>query len=146
MATDHSTEWTRFEKANTEANRLNKTIVFEALSQAGITNVCVSFDGEGDQGQMERASAHAHGNEVEFPAVNVPIREAEHRSPELALREVNLQEAVEHLCYGYLEQQYGGWENNEGAFGEFLFDVAARTITLEYYGRIIETDYSSHTF
>lgn len=146
MTTDHSAEWARFEKASTEANRLNKTIVFEALSQAGITHVCVGFDGEGDQGQMERASAQAHGNQVEFPAVKVSIREAGCRSPELGSREVNLQEAVEHLCYGYLEQQYDGWENNEGAFGEFVLDVAARTITLEYYGRIVETDYSTHTF
>ena len=37
-----------------------------------------------------------------------------------------------------LEQEQGGWENNDGAFGEFTFDVAERTIELEFNGRFTD--------
>jgi hypothetical protein len=36
-----------------------------------------------------------------------------------------LSEAIETLCYSYLEQEHGGWENNDGAFGTFELDIAA---------------------
>ena len=35
-----------------------------------------------------------------------------------------------------LEQTHGGWENNDGAYGEFTFDVAERTIKLDFNERI----------
>jgi ParB family transcriptional regulator, chromosome partitioning protein len=45
-----------------------------------------------------------------------------------------------------LEETHGGWENNDGAYGEFTFDVANRTITLAYNERHMESDYSEHVF
>jgi len=141
-----SSDWASFAKASAKANRLNKGIVFDALSKAGITHVRVGFDGEGDQGQMERAAAQTNGNEVEFPAVTLSLWEAAFGCAELSACELDLQSGVEHLCYAYLEQEHGGWENNEGGFGEFTLDVAARTITLDFNGRIIDYAHSTHTF
>jgi hypothetical protein len=146
MSNSFAADWARLEEANAEANRLNKTIVFDALSNAGITHVRVGFDGEGDQGQMERAVAQTNGNEVECPPVKLTLRLSQFGRDELVARELDLRNAVEQLCYDFLEQKHAGWENNEGCFGEFTFDVEARTITLEHYGRIIETAYSSDTF
>jgi hypothetical protein len=54
--------------------------------------------------------------------------------------------AIETLCYDYLEQTNGGWENNDGGFGEFIFDVAARTVELEFNGRYTDTFTTNHTF
>jgi hypothetical protein len=146
MSTTPSTNWASFEKLTATANRRNKKLVFEALAQAGITRVCVSFDGEGDSGQIENVSAQTEVKTVEFPPVTVTLHLAEYGASELVPTEMNLQDAVERLCYGYLEQEHGGWENNDGAYGEFTFDVAARTITLDFYGRIVDTAYDSHTF
>jgi hypothetical protein len=42
--------------------------------------------------------------------------------------------------------KHGGWENNEGAYGEFTFDVAQRTITLDYNERVETSEYSQHMF
>jgi hypothetical protein len=141
-----SDDWAGFTKATAEANRRNKIIVFDALSKVRITHVVVGFDGEGDQGQMERAVARSDEKQVEFPAVTLSLWVADFGCSELSARELNLQEAVEHLCYGYLEDQHGGWEIEEGSFGEFTFDVATRTVTLDFYGRLIDTDYTNHTF
>jgi hypothetical protein len=146
MNTSFSDDWESFEKASAEANQLNKAVVFDALSQAGITRVSVGFDGEGDQGQMERATAQTDGTGMEFPSIAISLWESQYGGTELKTRELLLQEAVEHLCYRCLEERHGGWEINEGSFGEFTLDVVARTITLEHYGRIIETAYSSETF
>ena len=146
MSRSFSDNWEGFSKATAKANRLNKTIVFDALLKAGITRVCVGFDGEGDQGQMERASAQTNGKTAEFPAVNLTLWVSQFGSAELSTRELDLQEAVEHLCYGHLEERHGGWENDGGSFGEFTFDVAARTVTLDFNGRFVDCHHSTHKF
>ena len=48
--------------------------------------------------------------------------------------------------YDFLAQTHSGWEDNEGAFGEFTFDIAARTITLDYNERYIESANDQHVF
>ena len=37
-----------------------------------------------------------------------------------------------------------GWENNEGGYGEFIFDVAANTIELDMNIRIETSEYHGH--
>ena len=57
-----------------------------------------------------------------------------------------MEEAIETLVYKVLNQIYGGWENNDGAYGEYTFDVTERTITLDYNERHMESDHSMHVF
>jgi hypothetical protein len=38
---------------------------------------------------------------------------------------------IENWCYEVLENNYGGWEINEGSQGYFLFDTKNNTIELE---------------
>jgi hypothetical protein len=57
-----------------------------------------------------------------------------------------LREAIETMVYRLLERNHCGWENEDGAYGEFVFDAASREITLEYNERYTETHYSCHTF
>jgi hypothetical protein len=59
---------------------------------------------------------------------------------------MTLREAIEELCYGYLTQEHGGWENNDGAFGEFTFDVRAASIKLEFNARFTDYSTSTHKF
>ena len=54
--------------------------------------------------------------------------------------------AIEHMAYELLGQTHGGWENNAGAYGEFIFDVAAETITLEFNMRFEDSEFFEHTF
>lgn len=57
-----------------------------------------------------------------------------------------MREVVETLVYALLEQTHCGWENNEGAYGEFTFDVGDRSITLDYNERIESSEYTRHVF
>lgn len=143
---DLQLRWAKFSAATARANDLNKVIVFDALSAAGITYVAVGFDGEGDSGQIDGAAAHAGDKVVDFPATTVTLYRAQSGCGELVTHEISLREAVEELCYAYLEQEHGGWENNDGAFGEFSFDVARRRIELDFNGRFTDYSHYSHTF
>lgn len=60
--------------------------------------------------------------------------------------EGNLYDALETLAYHWLEDEHGGWENNEGAYGDFVVHVEEMMLTLEHNQRIMEVDTSSHTF
>jgi hypothetical protein len=131
-----------------EARRWNREWVLEALQAAGIQRVLVTFDGSGDSGQIESVEARdPQGAEVQIAEVEVPMKSVyfEHRQITTAQQTKSLPEAIEELCYNILGDLHGGWEDNEGAFGEFTIDVAARTIALEYNERFIESISYNHT-
>ena len=47
---------------------------------------------------------------------------------------------------GTISRNHSGWENNDGAYGTFVFDVPDRTITLEHNERYTEVDTTTHEF
>jgi hypothetical protein len=143
---DFLTVYTKHRDARTKANELNKVIVFDALAAAGITHVTVEFDGEGDSGQINGTSARAHDKPIDIPTTAVNLHITGWDQEELTLREMPLCDALEDLCYGYLEQEHGGWENNDGAYGEFHIDVTERTIDLEFYSRYTDCEKYNHSF
>lgn len=124
----------------------NKTAVFDALASAGITCVEIVFDGSGDSGQIESVTARAGETPADLPAVEVAIATPIHDGSGLNHLTVGLGDAIEELAYGFLEETHGGWEINEGAFGEFTFDVAERSIELGYNERIETSEYHAHSW
>ena len=129
-----------------EVLTLNKTALFDALAAAGITTVIVNFDGCGDSGQIEMIEAKAGDDVIPLPTVQIEIASAVWGSATIDRQTRSLEEAIEILVYDVLNQKHGGWENNDGAYGEYTFDVAERTITLDYNERHMETDHSMHWF
>ena len=46
---------------------------------------------------------------------------------------------VENWCYQQLEENFGGWEINEGSQGEFQFDFNEKTVTLSHtYNTLVD--------
>jgi hypothetical protein len=122
----------------------NKALVFAALAEAGIHRVTVDYDGCGDSGQIENVEAWDAADErIPFPAD--PKIELAPDNPLQPHAAENLEAAVETLAWDYLEIHWG-WENNDGAFGTFVFDVPACTITLEHNERYTEVNTTSHEF
>ena len=124
----------------------NKDRLFDALTAAGITHVTVSFDGAGDSGQIESIDARAGDKAAGFPPVQVSYAALTWDSPEVEMRNLSLEEAVEQLAYDLLSDSHGGWENNDGAYGEFCFDAAARCIHLEFNERFTSSELFTHDF
>jgi hypothetical protein len=148
--TDTAIDWAdqdRQHAALAEAIRpANKAALFEALTSAGITTVVLQFDGYADSGQVESIEARIGENLVDLPDAKIEIGQTRWGNPNISRSIFSLRDAIEQLAYDFLEETHGGWENNEGAHGEFTFDVAARVITLDYNERITDTDYSQHVF
>lgn len=124
----------------------NKAALFDVLAEAGITSVEVTFDGYGDSGQIEDVTAKAGDQVALLPAVSVELAHADWGSPDVTHCTHPLNDAIEQLAYDFLRETHAGWENNEGAFGDFCFDVAERTITLNYNERFEDSEYTQHVF
>jgi hypothetical protein len=124
----------------------NKDALFPVLAAAGITRILVRFDGSGDSGQIEEIDVLAGEKPVSLPNGQVTIQRADWGATEPESIESSVNDAVETLVYAFLEETHGGWENNEGAYGEFTFNVAERTITLDYNERYEDAHYTQHTF
>lgn len=114
----------------------NKDRLFDGLAAAGITQVTVTFDGAGDSGQIESIGAWSGETAVEFPATEIEYAALTSDDPEVEIRQLSLEDFVEQLAYDFLSDTHGGWENNDGAWGEFCFDAAARCIHLELNERL----------
>lgn len=132
----------------------NKNLIFAALAEAGVRTLTVGFDGYGDSGQIEDVEAW-RTNAGQIPlgtaADKVPLPSS--RKVQLASPmpgdppvEMSLQEAIETLAYDYLEETHMGWEDNDGAFGTFVFSVPDRTITLEHNERYTAVETYTHQF
>jgi hypothetical protein len=124
----------------------NKTAFFDALAAAEVRSITVQFDGYGDSGQIEEI-------EIDSPKPQVALLDAEiefaQPTPDchgVAHSSMTIREAIEHFVYGFLRDTHAGWEIDEGAYGEFKFDVASRRITLAYNERFTESEFSEHTF
>jgi hypothetical protein len=128
-----------------ETRSANKAVLFDSLAAAGIETVTVIFDGYGDSGQIERIDAAGEGT-IPLPSGRIEIARTAWGSPEIERQTQTVQEAVETLVYDFLRQVHSGWEINDGAYGEFTFDVAERTIKLDYNERYTSSEHYSHEF
>ncbi|MBA4090111.1 MAG: hypothetical protein C0494_05895 [Sphingobium sp.] len=144
---DVMARWALHEQREAQLQPANKTALLSALAAAGIMKVVIRFDGSGDSGQIEEIEAFdAEDIALEIPTTSVelldlPWNESVGRPVSLALGA-----ALEAQAYRLLGATHPGWENGDGAYGEFTFDVPAGTIRLEHADRYIATDDYSHEF
>lgn len=143
---DWETKRAAQERLHAQLQPLNKAALFEALATAGVTLVVVSFDGYGDSGQIENVEVKAGDTVVPMPECTIEIAEAVWDQPEPNRTAISIAEVIERLVYDLLTDTHCGWENNDGAYGDFTFDVTERTITLDYNERYTASDYSQHVF
>jgi hypothetical protein len=121
-----------------------KTSLFDCLEDAGLILITVDFDGSGDSGQIEGIFAFDEYGEVAVPRASLPCISLNPGARADTTELQSVSDVVEALAYDLLEEEHGGWENNDGAYGEFRFDVTDRTITLAYHERIMTSDYSEN--
>ena len=148
--TQDSTPWDEknreHERRADELLPANTAALFDVLAAAGITIVTVDFDGYSDSGQIENIEAKAGDEVATLPSVPIELAYPVWDSSDIERRVQSVSEAIETLTYAFLNRAHQGWEESEGAYGEFTFDVAARTITLDYNERYTETNNHQHEF
>ncbi len=125
----------------------NKAALFDALQAAGITRVSVVFNGEGDSGQIESVDAfNAENTIIPLPAVTITLQHVVWEGLSIETKELPVTEVIEQMTYQFLGMTNGGWQNNDGAYGDVSFDVAERTITLDINERFVDSTNSVHVF
>lgn len=141
---DICARYERQRQVEAAANAHNKDLVFDALAAAGVTSVTVTFDGYGDSGQIQN---------VEWqPSAPAPDSAVVLRTPDGdgnlndEPESVALAGAVDELCYAWLGQDHCGWQDNDGSFGEFVFDVPKRTVELTFNCRFTDHETSEHSY
>jgi len=124
----------------------NKTALFDALARARICNVEVTFNGYAGNGQIDEAVIDGEGGDAEIRLINIEIARVERGNPAVVRETLSVKDAIEKLVYDLLQQTYAGWEKDLGAYGDFVFDVAERTIKLNFNERIEISEYTRHVF
>jgi hypothetical protein len=124
----------------------NKARLLAFLSAAGITRVTIGFDGSGDSGQIEDIVIFRGEETVEFPAGQVEVLELPYGMSEPVARSLGAQEAIETLCFSLLARKHSGWEDSDGAYGEFEIDVTGGTIALDFNERYTDPTNYSHSW
>jgi hypothetical protein len=123
----------------------NKNLIFAALAEIGIHRVTVDYDGSDDSGQIESIEAWDAANE-KIPLPSIRKVQLASENPDRPVEDIGLEAAVEELAWDYLYDNHSGWENNDDAFGTFVFNVPDRTITLEHNERYTDLNTSTHKF
>lgn len=123
-----------------------KAKLFDSLEASGIVLVTVTFDGCGDSGQIEDIAAFDEHGQVDLKGITLPALDGQPTDvPDAAVADP-IADAIETLAYDLLESEHGGWENNDGAYGEFTFDVVSRTIALEHNQRFTSSELYTHAW
>lgn len=124
----------------------NRTALFDALTATRIDTVEVTFNGYADEGQIEKPIVNGEGGNADLRLIKIEMARVVRGNPIPARETLSLHDAIEKLVYDLLEQTYDGWEIGQGAFGDFLFNVAERRITLNFNERIETSEYTQHVF
>jgi len=127
--------------------------VMSALVAAGAKSVTVSFDGYGDSGEVGNPEVSPKKAES---VLDESVPGTTHEASEWVgeggagrlvrtTRDRTVSEAISELCYALLEN-HGGWEINEGSFGEFTIDPNADEINLTFNQRVESYETSEETY
>ncbi|RIA46731.1 hypothetical protein DFR49_1285 [Hephaestia caeni] len=134
-----------WEAAAAELVPENRQRLFAFLGLAPVTRVIVTFDGEGDSGQIEDIQPYNGEAQVDLPKGKIAFFDLPYGKTRPKQRKFSACQALEYLAYDLLRQKHSGWENSDGAYGEFTFDVTAGTITLDYNERFMSSEHYQYS-
>jgi len=118
--------------------------IFDELRSAEISSLEVDFDGGGDSGQIGGITLLGASQDILLPTSTVNVLEPKRDGSGYDTTAMGFEEALEALIFALLEEIQAGWECEDGAFGEFTFDVPQRSITLDFNERV--SDVHSQSF
>jgi hypothetical protein len=103
----------------------------------GVTHLTVSYDGEGDEGQIESIAAFRvpNGSQPDDRTFIDPAGLFENADAQ----GVSLADVADNLTWSILGRLYDDFEINSGAFGELQIDVAKETFTLAHNIRVMDS-------
>ena len=101
------------------------------LDALGIKRLVVQYSGSGDSGQTDDINTE--------PAKRDLLLDELFEDTEKSLKEI-----LDEFTWQAIEEHEGGFYNNEGGYGEVVFDTKNRTVTMEHNNYVQETVYSEY--
>lgn len=139
-------EMARMQAERAAEVRKIRTDLLGSLRAAGITSVEAHYDAYGDSGNIEQVTLLPELPESERPAAaeavplesEVPLDEPPSRLPDAIM--TRLQDMLWSTVYAL----HPGFENNEGGYGDIIWDLATDQIAIEHSDRFVDVNSYSH--
>lgn len=148
MNHDSSTPHTASAMSSKERLARNKETLLDALKRAGALRARVTYHGGGDEGSHDDVSASDAANSPIDLSGTVSLlcerydREDGQWKISIVPQDQPLDTALSDYAMEAVEQHHGGWENNEGGYGEVVFDCEAGTARIEHNDYVVESEYT----
>lgn len=131
---------------------VNRDRIIDALKQLDITRVVIAYSGSGDSGQIDEVSLY-RGNDLVEVKTELTMQTYKSRwDADLskwleysADESYVLPEALQNFVYDWIESEYSGWENNDGASGECTIEVSTNEFNLNHITYYTESESEWHT-
>jgi hypothetical protein len=129
IASSTSSSWlAQYEHERLENVRQQLPGARRQLQDAGVECVHIKYDGCGDSGQIESIT-YTDGN-------GKPV--------ELAGKTTITEDQLMDLFYDLTQARHPGWENNDGAFGEFEWNLRDDALKHTHNDRFTDYDTTEH--
>ena len=99
-----------------ERNRIKRAKILKEMRALGVQTITADYDGYGDSGNVDN---------VEF----TPAQSMTQSTDEL-----------DDFIFAFVYQQFPGFEINEGAQGDFVWDITTDKIKIEHIQNILQTE------
>jgi hypothetical protein len=104
--------------------------LFDTLKMYGIVQVIIHYSGAGDSGQTDD--------------ISIKPEKRDEMLDEKMESGKTIREALDEFAWQGIEENEGGFYNNDGGDGQIIFDVKERTIKMEHNNNVIEQVYSEY--
>ena len=137
-----------FYEDETKRFKLTKKEVFSRLKELSINTVITHFDGEGDSGGIEGMVCYAEIFDEESPSIlgDLTVIPFDKHRVTVGGEDCSLKDQLEELVYMTLWQDHGGWENNDGAYGDIYFLVPKDKVFIEINVRFLDSVSYDHEY
>ena len=128
--------------------KATKKAVFARLAELNINTVITHFDGEDDSGGIENMVCYAEIFDEENASILGDLTVIPFNKHRVVVGGVDcsLKEQLEELAYMTISQDHGGWENNDGAYGDIYFLVPKDKVWMEINVRFMDSTSSDHAY
>ncbi len=148
MNHDSSTPQTASAMSDKERLARNKEILLDALTHAGAFRACVTYQGGGDEGSDEGVSVFGADNASLELSGTVSLffecygQEDGQWKTAIVQQEQPLDAALCDYAMEAVNQHHSGWENNEGGYGEVVFECETGTVRIGHNDYVVKSDYT----